>query len=258
MSDTRKIGIYGMVPIALLQDARVKPNMLKAYAALASFQGGTENCYPSVAAIAERAGMKLDAVSDATTALEKAGWIRKTRRANERKTNLYEVLVDVEPVENEGKNPDIGEIPNSEKSRKRAYSEKSRKPSINKKNIEKNTSIYEDFEEAWKHYPRKVGKKAAYKAYKARRKEVDKDTLLTATINYAKAVEHTEQRYIKQGPTFYGPDEWYADYVGTSEPEKPTYVAACKQCGTHNAPDAHECSGCGSRELVMTRSEVAV
>ena len=65
-----------MVPIALLQDARVKPNMLKAYAALASFQGGTENCYPSVDAIAERAGMKHDAVSDATTALEKAGWIR--------------------------------------------------------------------------------------------------------------------------------------------------------------------------------------
>ena len=110
-SETRKIGVYGMVPVAILQDPKVKPNMLKAYAALASFQGGTDNCYPSVSAIAERAGMKLDAVSDATTALEKAGWIRKTRRANERKTNLYEVLVDVEPVENEGENPEIGKIP---------------------------------------------------------------------------------------------------------------------------------------------------
>ena len=39
---------------------------------------------------------------------------------------------------------------------------------------------------------------------------------------------------------------------------KATYVAACKHCGIHNAPDAHECSECGSRELVMTRSEVAV
>jgi hypothetical protein len=133
-----KIGVYGMTPIALLQDERVKPNMLKVYVALASFQGGGENCWPSVAAIAERAGLKSDAVCDATEELERVGWIRKTRRANQRQTNLYEVLVDVESDVGEGENPENGETPNSEKSRKRAYSEKSRKPSLVEKNKEKN------------------------------------------------------------------------------------------------------------------------
>ena len=251
MSDTRKIGIYGMVPIALLQDERVKPNMLKAYAALASFQGGTENCYPSVAAIAERAGMKLDAVSDAPTALEKAGWIRKTRRANERKTNLYEVLVDVEPVENEGENPDIGEIPNSEKSRKRAYSEKSRKPSYNKKNNENNTSIDIEFEEAWKHYPRKEGKKAALKAYRARRKNFDKDTLFTATKNFAKAMEGREKQFIKMGATFFGPDEWFADFVNSPEPDKPAKPReVCDTCGRPRVGTEGSCMYCLDGQFV--------
>ena len=122
----------------------------------------------------------------------------------------------------------------------------------------------DDFNATWKHYPRKVEKKAAYKAYRARRNEGELyDTLFTATLNYKKQVEKEQRsmQYVKQGKSFYGPNQPYLDYVGTSEPdepEKPTYVAACKQCGTHNTPDAHECSECGSRELVMKRSEVAV
>lgn len=35
------------------------------------------------------------------------------------------------------------------------------------------------------------------------------------------------------------------------------YVAVCKHCGHHNAPDAHECTGCGSRDLAMKRQEVS-
>lgn len=140
MSEKRKIGVYGIVPIALLQDEKVKPNMLKVYAALASFQGGGDNCWPSVAAIADRAGMKSDAVSNATDRLAEVGWVRKTRRANERKTNVYEVLVDVDDTGSEQENPDTGETPNSEKFRKRANSEKFRKPSSSEKNIEKNSS----------------------------------------------------------------------------------------------------------------------
>ena len=127
----KKIGIYGMVPIALLQDDRVKPNMLKVYCALASFQGGNENCFPSVDAIAERAGIEPYAVSTATKELEMAGWIEKRRRSNARKTNVYVVLNDIDQSE---ENPDLGKNPKSEKSLDPAFSENFQKPSYNKKN----------------------------------------------------------------------------------------------------------------------------
>ena len=89
------LGLYGLVPIALIQDPNVKPNMLKVYIALASFQGANDKCWPSVAAIAKRAGVKPYAVPLATDALVEAGWLIKQRRADKNKTNLYQVLVPV-------------------------------------------------------------------------------------------------------------------------------------------------------------------
>jgi DNA-binding MarR family transcriptional regulator len=91
-----KQGIYGMVPIALLSDPTIKPNMLKVYIALASFQGGSDICWPSLKQIAGRSGLSVNAVSDATGQLETTGWISKARRASTNKSNIYEVMVDID------------------------------------------------------------------------------------------------------------------------------------------------------------------
>jgi DNA-binding MarR family transcriptional regulator len=96
-----KPGVYGMVPIALIQDDRVKVNMIKVYAALASFQGNSDTCWPSRKKIVERSGISATAVSTALTALVEAGWIIREHRYAQNKSNVYSVLVDAEPVETE-------------------------------------------------------------------------------------------------------------------------------------------------------------
>lgn len=73
-----------------------------------------------------------------------------------------------------------------------------------------------DFEEFWKLYPRKVGKAAAYKTYKARLKEgVTQDTILTALKNYNCKIsyEHTAETYIMYPKTFLSKDRNFDDYL---------------------------------------------
>ncbi len=74
----------------------------------------------------------------------------------------------------------------------------------------------DDFERAWEIYPRKDGKKAAYKAYMARIKSgISPEELIEATKGYADecAREHRDKKYTKLGSTFYGPDSWFKDFL---------------------------------------------
>lgn len=76
------------------------------------------------------------------------------------------------------------------------------------------------FEELWKIYPRKKDKASAHKKYKARLEDgYSEDELLTATKAYAEECKknHTEERYIKQGKTFFGPDTPFTDYLKAGE-----------------------------------------
>lgn len=79
----------------------------------------------------------------------------------------------------------------------------------------KDDKLEKDFELIWKEYPRKEGKNAAFKKYKAwlkGRKYLSKTVKLTneqmwnAVQKYADEVKakNTERQYIKQGETFFG------------------------------------------------------
>lgn len=81
-----------------------------------------------------------------------------------------------------------------------------------------------EFEEAWRAYPRKSGKRPAYGAWRARVMDAKKmgiprerriNAMTTAAINYAAAMadENREQQHIKQAATFYGPSEPWKEYV---------------------------------------------
>ena len=97
----------------------------------------------------------------------------------------------------------------------------------------------EDFENFWKEYPRKVGKKEAYKKWLATLK-ADKGTspeqLILAATNYAGYCRRTkkEMEYIKHPSTFLGPctpwQEWLAGASGS-----PTTHVMSKEEAEYNA-----------------------
>ena len=83
-----------------------------------------------------------------------------------------------------------------------------------KRREEKNL-IEDDFASWYKHYPKKVGKGDALKAFKAARKKVDLDTLVAATKKYAAAVKDAEPRFIKNPGPWLRDERWLDDLSAT-------------------------------------------
>lgn len=77
-----------------------------------------------------------------------------------------------------------------------------------------------EFEEFWKHYPRKVGKREAFAKWKTRLKQGETpERLLQACINYAKECRRlgTEKQFIKHPKTFLSDKKPYEDYLDSPE-----------------------------------------
>lgn len=66
----------------------------------------------------------------------------------------------------------------------------------------------------WAHYPRKLNRKGAYRAWTARvRSGVDPADLALATVNYARLRRGQDPAHTMHGATFFGPDERWRDYL---------------------------------------------
>lgn len=130
---TTEMGIWANMPIIVLQDKSLTPNAIRVYLALASFQGNSKSCFPSLEAIAERSGLKRDAIPAATDCLVKAGWIQKIRHGQGR-PNTYRLLQKSEPLKAEVEDCTILEVEESIHSSSRDGSACKR---TYKKNIEK-------------------------------------------------------------------------------------------------------------------------
>lgn len=70
------------------------------------------------------------------------------------------------------------------------------------------------FADTWEHYPRKLNRKGAEKAWTAQvRKGSDPDLMHTATLNYASLRHGQDPTTTMHGATFYGPNDRWTDYV---------------------------------------------
>lgn len=72
-----------------------------------------------------------------------------------------------------------------------------------------NTSSNDDgFDEFWRHVPRKVGKGQAVKAYRAARKKVSHDKLVSGIKAYADSVSGTDPQFVAHPATWLNGERW--------------------------------------------------
>jgi len=72
-----------------------------------------------------------------------------------------------------------------------------------------------DFLEFWQQYPRKKEKLKGWRAWKTRlREKCSPEKMIAAARNYAVECKGLDERYIKLGATFIGPDKPFEEYVG--------------------------------------------
>lgn len=84
-----------MVPTAVFLDRRLTLEQLRVLGAICSFRGSADEftVWPKREEIARRCGMALCKVSEATTALEAFGWIRKSGKGGFSKATSYTITV---------------------------------------------------------------------------------------------------------------------------------------------------------------------
>ena len=65
-----------------------------------------------------------------------------------------------------------------------------------------------EFEAWWKHYPRKIAKGQAEKAFRTARKIADLETLIAAVLAYSKSVAYKDATFIAYGSTWLNGKRW--------------------------------------------------
>ena len=94
---------------------------------------------------------------------------------------------------------------------------------INNNEQSERESVKERFEYLWDLYPNKKGKKRAYEAFqRAVKKGVSVDQIRDGIKAYNKYIKESgiEQRYVKQGSTFFMQESWNDDWTPTTEQPK--------------------------------------
>lgn len=81
----------------------------------------------------------------------------------------------------------------------------------NSRKADQRPSFEGEFDEFWNRYPLKVGKKAALKAYQARRREgIEQADILEGLTRYLAYKEASQERHHNPS-TFLGPNHWFAE-----------------------------------------------
>jgi Helix-turn-helix domain len=97
---------------------------------------------------------------------------------------------------------------------------------INKK--ENSPVIDREFEKLWSLYPRKIGKKKAFDAYKKARKikKIPYEIIENGLYRYIRYLEQqgTDEQYIMHGSTWFGQEKWQDEYTLTGLKQKPKNI----------------------------------
>lgn len=83
-----------------------------------------------------------------------------------------------------------------------------------------------EFEQLWKIYPRKLGKKKAFDSYKKARKikKIPYETIEEGLYRYVRYLEQqeTEEQFIMHGSTWFNQEKWQDEYISITPKKKIT------------------------------------
>jgi hypothetical protein len=178
-------------------------------------RGGS--AFPKGVTIAKESGLNERTVWRAIGDLQDQGWITVETRPGT--SNLYRATI---PTGTESETVGHSVIDD----RAQSHTNSSDNSSVNQK-----LPFEDDFDIAYKTYPRQEGRKAAHRAYVAqRRKGANPDELLVACKRMAVDCRGTDTKYIKLMATFLGPDDWWKEKLGNSDTNIESPVTLCPTC----------------------------
>lgn len=230
METPQNKGYIAIIPAIVRYDKDLKPNEKLLFGEISALMDAKGFCWASNKYFAELYDVAVETVSRWITHLVKKGYVKsKIIYAEDGKTVLQRKLWAVLPILDECEDPIDEKIKGIDEKIKTPIDEKIKAPIDekvkenvtsneltrvnNKENIKRNSEP-DEFEELWKLYPRKEGKKDAYKAYKKAIKEGTTNEQIRQGIENYKAwlKAKNETTYIKQGSTFFNGEHWNDEF----------------------------------------------
>jgi hypothetical protein len=173
---------------------------------LANYTGEDGKAWPSMSRLMEDTGLKKDSIIRATKSLEDLGIIKIDRRVFDgvNLPNVYQLNVD-------------GVVAHSDhqsliRTRVVAHSDEGSRSqrlyTINEPIKEPKYISSENFEIFWEHYPRKIGKLAAKKAFDKAIKLTDFDTIMDACVDFASSRKGQDEAFTPHPATWLNQGRW--------------------------------------------------
>ena len=230
MEITQNKGYIAIIPAVVRYDKDLKPSEKLLFGEISALMDAKGFCWASNKYFAELYDVAIETVSRWITHLVKKGYVKsKIVYAEDGKTVLQRKLWAMLPVLDEDEDPIDEKIKGIDEKIKTPLDEKIKTPidekvkenvtsneltRVNSKENIKRNSEPDEFEELWKLYPRKEGKKDAYKAYKKAIKEGTTNEQIRQGIENYKAwlKAKNETTYIKQGSTFFNGEHWNDEF----------------------------------------------
>lgn len=218
-SDT---GPFSLVPEWVL-DSTVSDRALRLYAVLARYADRDDGtCFPTRRTLADRLRCSLDSIDRAKAELVDAGAIAWNQRAGtdgdltSNEYTVHRVQVAAGSRLPLGTDAATGSRTDAAENKNQVEREPSNDRALRLVESEETArdEYEEEFDRAWRNYPRKTARARAFRAYQAtRRRGVPAATLLAAVFGYARERTGQPQEFTLHGSTFFGPDERWKDYL---------------------------------------------
>ena len=223
---------YFTAPSAIFErdDLRAADKLVYLYLCRRAGSDGTS--WPSTRRIAQDTSLDVKTVRASIDRLIAAGLLLKTSRKSQEgdhDTNLYTIIHPQGVGENAPylgeKTPNVGEFAPVGVGEMAPHGGGNGTPEglpFKENHMKDNNSragqgYTPEFEEFWAYYPRKIGKSAAFRVWKARIKEkgVTASMLISAAKHYAMEckLKCRSPDYIKHASTFLGPGRHFEDYI---------------------------------------------
>lgn len=232
--ENRTPGYMAYIPSDVRYDKELKPNEKLLFGEISALATAKGHCWATNKYFADLYDVAVETVSRWISHLAAKGYIKTKIVYLEDGKTIKERRITVNFFRNyeDDEEPIDEKIKGIDEKIKQPIDEKIKQP-IDEKIKENNTSINDtsmnnkenkkrkseedlkqDFEELWKLYPRKEGKKDAYKAYKKAIKEGTTNEQIRQGIENYKAwlKAKNETTYIKQGSTFFNGEHWNDEF----------------------------------------------
>lgn len=219
MADYEGVNYYITIPAQVLHDNRLTPLTRLIYGELSALANIHGYAWINNNGLARRYDVSKYTISRSVSELEKLEYIRSelVYKDGKKEVDKRNIFINTLLTKNA--------IPYCEKTQHPIA--KKRKDNNTLNNTSNNTnnkdneqtslpdSLESHFNDLWKIYPRKEGRKQALAAYKrAVKKKVSDETIKSGIEKYNAEIiaNNTGRQYIKQGSTFFNGEHWNDDY----------------------------------------------